>query len=267
MTTRGVLEWRSRQGAGLVNEDGDFLKVNVLNEFRLWVTRNDVSLTPSLLESGYWESWITVWVANYLSPGMTFVDIGANFGYYTMLANNIVGPTGRVVAYEANPAIAELLERTKSDNQALFEIRNVAAADKAGTLTLSYPGDYTGSASVVIDFEDHAWGEPHHIEVPAVTLDSENLGHVDLIKIDAESAEEIVWNGARSLLYRADPPTVMLEYSPTGHYSEAWKDEILGHGKWDAYTINTSGDLEEIDRAFVDGLTDWNMLVLRPCRP
>lgn len=268
MTSRGILEWQSSGSAGIETIEGNFLKVRVLNEFYLWVDSRDVSLTPCLVENGFWESWITTWLMNNLSAGDTFIDIGANVGYYSVLANRLVGREGRVVAYEPNPALVKLLERTKYDNNANFVIRPVACADKRGMLTLSYPGNYTGSASVVIDFEDHAWGEPHHIEVPTVMLDEEVM-HNDLypdpptiIKIDAESAEEVVWNGARKLLYGNNVPTVMLEFSPTGHYSDEWVGELFDN--WDVASINEQGEAEPVDRTFVDSLTDWNMLVLTP---
>jgi FkbM family methyltransferase len=265
---RVTLEWLATQNAGIETTDGELLKVRVLNDFYLWVDARDVSLTPCLVESGFWESWITVFVQDFLKPGDTFVDVGANVGYYSMLADRIVGKEGRVVAYEANPEIAKMLERTKYDNRANFVIRPVACADKTGYMTLSYPGNYTGSASVVIDFEDHAWGEPHHIEVPTVKLDDEILHNelypnpVDLLKIDAESAEEIVWNGARKLLYGNNVPTVLLEYSPTGHYSDEWKDELFDN--WDVFQINGEGAAEPVRRPYLDTLDDWSMLVLTP---
>jgi len=55
---------------------------------------------------GFWESWVTVAVARHLQAGMCCVDVGANYGYYTLLMASFVGPEGRIIACEPIPSLA-----------------------------------------------------------------------------------------------------------------------------------------------------------------
>lgn len=246
----------------VVDTTEDAFLLRCLDTYNVWALKSDVSVTPSLLHHGYWESWITSWFTNNIEEGDFVVDIGANCGYFTMLFETLVGNSGRVVAYEASKRYADLLQRTKDENGSLFVIENAAVADKPGDLTLIYPGEYTGSASVVYGF-DPKWGEEHYEKVEATTLDIDFAGMdtPDLIKIDAESAEEIIWNGAQELLNRHDAPVLVLEYSPTGTYSEEFPDVLCAYG--DVTGIGYDGNEHPIDANFLRGLTDWYMIVVR----
>lgn len=246
----------------VIKETEDAVLVQCLDSFPLWVAKEDVSLTPCLIGTGFWESWITSWFTKNISEGDFVVDIGANCGYFTMLFERLTGPTGQVVAYEASKRYADLLQKTKEENDAKFVIENLAVADEPGTLTLTYPGGYTGSASVVYGF-DPKWGEEHHETVKATTLDLEFEGmhSPDLIKVDAESAEEIIWNGAQSLLSRHNAPVMVLEYSPTGTYSKEFPERLFQYGE--VTGIGYDGQEHPIDVAFLNNLKDWYMIVVR----
>jgi FkbM family methyltransferase len=246
----------------VVEETDDAQLLACLDSYDIWAAKEDVSLTPNISQSGYWESWITSWFTHNIEEGDFVVDIGANCGYFTMLFERLTGPLGQVVAYEASKRYSDLLARTKEYNRATFVIENLAVADKPGTLTLTYPGKYTGSASVVYGF-DPKWGEEHHETVTATTLDIEFDGEHSptLIKIDAESAEEIIWNGAKELLARHDAPVVVMEYSPTGTYSEEFPERLFEYGN--VTGIGYDGKEHPIDVKFLRNLTDWYMIVIR----
>src|SRR5216684_7222763 len=77
-------------------------------------------------------------LAKYLRPGMVFYDVGANGGFFSLLGASLVGPRGRVVAFEPHPTTAEQLREQMRIN----EIDNVdvvvtAVSDKCGTAELS----------------------------------------------------------------------------------------------------------------------------------
>lgn len=246
----------------VLTETKDTYLLECLNSFKLWTLKNDVSLTPSLKTYGFWESWITSWFTHNVEEGDFVIDVGANCGYYTMLFEKLVGPSGLVVAYECNPEYVMLLEETKHTNNANYKVEPVALSNKAGTIDLIYPGDYTGSASIAHGF-DPKWGEPHSIKVETTTLDSE-LSEMDtpaLIKIDAESAEEMIWNGAQEVLHRHDAPVVALEYSPTGVYSKQFDEQLFDTGNMT--TIGFDGIEHPINVEFLKNLRDWSMIVWR----
>src|SRR5467141_3443412 len=75
----------------------------------LWVERDARILTPSLLEVGKWDKTISGLMENVLRPGMTFVDAGANIGWFSVLGSRLVGPTGRVFSVEPDPVNLSIL--------------------------------------------------------------------------------------------------------------------------------------------------------------
>ena len=73
---------------------------------------------------GVWEPTISQWFKGYVRPGDIVVDVGANIGWYTLLAAQRVGPEGQVVAIEASPTIAEHLRANLALNPSIAPARN-----------------------------------------------------------------------------------------------------------------------------------------------
>ncbi len=139
-----------------------------------------------------------------LRPGMTVVDVGANIGYYLLLAEQSVGVDGRVVCIE--PSIENLpeLRRTISDNGfANVVLHEVALGDHEGSVGL-----HTGINSGVADEAEAA---PY--SVPLRRLDQLVREPVHFLKIDVEGYEGQVLAGAEALL-AANQPTLFLELHP-----------------------------------------------------
>src|SRR4051794_33151645 len=76
----------------------------------LIVPSDDYSLMPTLVIQGALEPLLTNFFASHVRPGHTVVDVGANVGYFTVLAAKLVGTEGRVIAFEANPTMCRLLK-------------------------------------------------------------------------------------------------------------------------------------------------------------
>jgi hypothetical protein len=107
------------EGAGSLNErqsyfylGPDAAMTRLLDGHVLLVDPQDESVASHLIAHGYWESWISDVVRRIVGPGDRVLEIGANFGYYTVAMARRVGADGSVVAFEANPQIAALLRRT-----------------------------------------------------------------------------------------------------------------------------------------------------------
>ena len=150
---------------------------------------------------GVWEPDISYWIERRLRPGDTFIDVGANIGYYSLLASKAVGRTGRVVAIEASPMIYRSLIANVETNR-ILNVRavNVAASDVPGTARV-YPGpmDHTGM-TVTLD----ELGSETDIEVRAAPLSEiltrEESDTARLVKIDVEGAEWAVAQGMAPML-------------------------------------------------------------------
>lgn len=263
--SRSAIEGRGLRGRRVVSETDSTYTVRVLDMFDLVILKDDESLTPCLVREGYWEAWITSWVTRWLRPGQTFIDVGANCGYYTMLAEKLVGRHGHVVAYEPSPVYAELLRKTREINGADFSLRNVALSDSVGHVTLSVPGNLHGSATITHSFKDTQWGESAAYDVRTTTLDNELqrivFWNADVVKIDAEGAEELVWKGGQTLFNaEGSHSTIMLEWTP-GAYSSEFLEALYDWGY--VFSITFDGGEVPATREFIQSLTDWHMLVVR----
>lgn len=255
-----VLEYMSRANAGIVDTIDGYNLVTVLGSIPMFTMPGDESVSPHLEREGFWESWISTWLNNHINEATLFIDIGANTGYYSFFAASC---HAKVLAVEANPKYADLIRRSRTVNHLNFPIYNIALSDRSGSVTLSIPDHLHGSASIVLDFVGSQWGGTN-IEVQAMTLDSMLLvvGHQPntIIKIDAEGAEEKIWNGMCNTLVDRRP-TIMLEWTPKA-YSDKFYDNLVAYG--DIYFINHDGGETPVDREWIECQADWVMLAIHP---
>lgn len=191
----------------------------------IFLDTRDLSLTPHLVLTGVWEYPTTRVLRSKLRPGMSYVEIGTNVGYYAVLAASIVGPEGRVAGFEANPRMAQLASRSLHLNgyDRFANITPVAIADKPGRLTLHTHRDFFGSSTVVgelvnIPILEEAPAEGRGaLEVQAVTLDEALAGtdgRADFIKMDIEGAEPLAIRGMSRLLQSNRVLRMIIEFSP-----------------------------------------------------
>lgn len=134
-----------------------------------------------------------------LRPGHTVLDVGANVGYYTLLASVLVGDPGRVHAFEPEPRNAGFLRRHASLNRrGNVRVEQAAVSDREGTARFDF-----GSGSGTGHLADSG-----AIEVRTLSLDDYCAQHglaPHAIKIDVEGAEMSVLQGARETLVRHRP--------------------------------------------------------------
>lgn len=131
-------------------------------------------------------------ICSSLEQGDIFVDVGANIGYYTVLASKIVGSEGQVIAFEPMTETFRYLEI----NCKLNHLKNVTLISKAAwndecTMLLHFSGGNYGMASITKS-------EGDSISIKAVPLDTicEPYNHIKMLKIDAEGAEYQILRGA-----------------------------------------------------------------------
>ena len=159
-----------------------------------------------------WRNWAVALAL--CRPGHTVVEIGSNIGTETVGFADIVGPTGRVLAFEPFPSHLTALRRLiKLNPQHRIEVFPAAAGDRCATLKFVKPPARRSSG---IGHLLGAGETPQHtIEVDCVTLDSvaAKLGRTQVLYIDAEGAETSILRGGRQWI--ADTrPFIVLEASP-----------------------------------------------------
>jgi FkbM family methyltransferase len=186
-----------------------------LGRYKLLVDAADLAHGPHLALDGFWEWWTTACLVRQLRPGARVVDAGAGYGYFTLLAAELVGPQGRVVAIEPHPRSAALLRRNIALNGAADRVEVVQAAlagpDAPLTLPLLLPeGDPAGAHLRPEDLygPNGAAEAQLGIQVPVQTLDRFAPLRPDLVKLDLCGAEEAAWDGMQQLL--AECPAVRL---------------------------------------------------------
>jgi len=156
------------------------------------------------------ESDTMEFVRSYCKPGMVFVDIGAHFGIYSITAARRVAPSGKVVSFEPCWRTREILRRFIAANEvANVELREEAICHTSGTtnfFTSDIPGD---PANTLAPFEGH----PNQVTIRTLRLDDLELSRCDLLKIDAEGAENRIFQGATAFL-RKHRPEIFLSVHP-----------------------------------------------------
>jgi FkbM family methyltransferase len=200
-----------------------WLEANVKTQTRfgskVYVNAKDI-IGRYIYYFGLWEPNLTGWVSRRLAAGDGFIDIGANIGYYSLLASRRVGPSGRVVAIEPFPQFCGIIER----NLMLNDVHNVrvvpmAAWDQEETVTIfTKLRNPEGVTSVMPSWAKH-WRLEEYGEVPArplsKLLSSEEVMQARVIKVDVEGAEWRVLRGMETLLERGRRDLeVIVEVSP-----------------------------------------------------
>jgi FkbM family methyltransferase len=175
------------------------------------------SIAREVCFTGQYEPQETALLRHLLKEGMTFVDVGANWGYFTLFAARLIGPGGRGVALEPDPRLFRLLESNRARNHLSWvSAHQVAAADRPGRVRLAGFDERAGNWGLSRLAPPSAEGcfAVDAVEVDAF-LDSLGVGDVDLIKIDIEGAEDLALRGMSVGLSRARYKRLLLELHPT----------------------------------------------------
>ncbi|MFF5567831.1 FkbM family methyltransferase [Streptomyces sp. NPDC012623] len=166
---------------------------------------------------GVWEPHMTRWLQGRLRPGDTFVDIGANIGYYSVLAAGLVGAEGRVVAIEASPTFHQrVLQHAQLNGRPNIRAVNGAVSDSRRALTFVLASSANMGANSIVPYDGPAESsfEIEALPLPEVLL-AEEITSARVIKIDVEGAEGPVVRGMVPLFDKLRPDAeITVEVSP-----------------------------------------------------
>ena len=219
---RYALEDRCRALTNPVYLGDNAALCRVLGYYKMYLDTRDTGFASNLLLDGFWEMWVTIFLARQVQAGMTVMDIGANFGYYTLLFGSLIGPEGYIIAVEPNPEIVPKLRRTIQLNGLAGRTTLIAAAAGAADadeISLFVPNGEPKNGTITASQEGIAPGSGIFHKVPRVRLGGVAASRrIDLIKVDAEGAEQDIIAGMEEIL-RRDRPALLLEFNP-GRYRD-----------------------------------------------
>lgn len=229
----------------------------------------DIQLTPQLLDQQVWHPAMTRFYIDNIAPGMKYLDIGANIGYFTVLAASLVGHTGRVHAFEPEPSAFSLLQINCRLNLCSYwcELARVALADNEGTRMLHSFQHNFGSSSLsdlpqplLAEFMEQSTAQA----VQCTTLDGYYSGRdilFDIIKIDAEGAEPLIFSGADEFLSRCthDGTIFLVEFNPQaikglGHDGREFVSQLIHRGYF-VWQLSPNGTVSSV--AAPEALDRW----------
>ena len=214
---------------GIVRKTSRYMNSNLHPEFveidgnKIFLDEND----SLLLSSGVpHEKTIINLVKNEIKKGDVVIDIGAHIGYYTVLFAKLVGPEGKVFAFEASPTNFEILKKNVDVNGYKNVVcHNKAVSDKNGKLTLYMTGR-TSTENFLFkpeNFTDSSMIK-NAVEIESITLDdyfTDFKDKINFLKMDISGAEPRVIQGMKSLLDKNIDMKIQQEW---------WPNAIKTHG-------------------------------------
>lgn len=196
------------------------------------VAAADSIIARSLVEYGEWTHSEMRLLEQVISPGMTVLDIGANVGCHTLAFSKAVGAGGKVVAFEPQPFMFQLLAANVANNgMTNVLLLNAAIGNAQGWIdlpNLRYEEPQNYGAWKLDPFLAKGGETPKNIPIPVHRLDDLSVARAaDVIKIDVEGMESAVIEGARGLI-SARRPALFVENELPGAASQALLGLLIG---------------------------------------
>jgi FkbM family methyltransferase len=219
---------------------------------KMYLDLSDRVLSETLYVTGVWEKDVTAYLMKLIESGMVVVDIGANIGYYTLLAAEKVGGHGKVFAFEPEPSRYALLEK----NIRVNGLKNVIPVQKAVS-------NKTGAARLYLDPRhnpgDHrlfdSFDGRESVAVETTSLDDffkDKSQFIHVIKMDIQGAEMAALEGMADTIKRHHDLTLITEFWPDGMNAFGFSpteflSTLVGHG-FRLYILNDqTQSLQEIE--------------------
>jgi FkbM family methyltransferase len=200
------------------------------------------------------EYELTKFLIKNLKEKDIFYDVGAHYGFYTLLANEII-QEGEIHAFEPNPLIFNFLKNNVPKKKNIF--LNNCALSEANKEISFFQSKKTSGASTIIEsvsnYGLYQFADYTRIAVPAITLDDYvKSGHnpPTIMKIDVEGAESLVLKGAKNTLVQNNPILIVEIWGGKRYtlFSQKTINELLNLGYKKIFKINKEGSSEKIDK-------------------
>jgi FkbM family methyltransferase len=196
----------------------------------------------SIILNKGWETSATRRVMGSVEAGSVVVDVGANLGYYTLIASRSVGPGGLVLAFEPSPRkLQYLLKNVEANGRRNVVVFSEALSDSCRLARLSTPLEFNRGVGPLSDgaAQDHTLTATRRLDDIVYPLGLQ--GRVGFVKIDADGSELGVLRGMKSVLASNDRIKVLCglrpDWAPVPEILELmrgleFRGEVLDGGRW-----------------------------------
>lgn len=183
-----------------------------------FVNTSDHGITSWIIMGGTWENFVDDILSNIVRSGDRVLDAGANQGYYTIRLGTIVGPEGRVVAFEPNPELYELLEVNVDINayRSRCQLFRKALGEQSGTAQLTFGYNNMGAGTIAPQLAHGTQA----VDVEVVRGDDVLAPDTvfDVMKFDVEGFEPEAAAGLGGVIARSPHAAIVLEV-----FAPAWR--------------------------------------------
>lgn len=221
-----------------------------------------------LMYYGLYEENFVNFLRKTLREGDIVLDPGANLGFITAIAADLVGPSGKVFAFEPSVTCFEKLTRLNPAPPPQVELIHAAISDRSGSDTFyDTPRVVSRGYSALGSVSQPADGVPY--DIATWSLDDfaarRNIGHIRLIKLDVEGAELPALLGARSILARRQADYILVETTQNNAQRERNRQiaALLSPG-YAPFDIRQDGSLKPFD---LNGQATYRLDVLWQRKP
>ena len=186
----------------LLSREGE--RIADIGPFRMHVDLGEM-IESRIYYTGTWEPETVSTLQRLVKPGDTVIDVGAHVGFITLHLACLVGPAGRVHAFEASDWAHQRLQSNLLLNQFdQVSAYNLGVSDRTGSETLMLPRGYRA---------DRTTGTRRDVQIVSLDSSIDRFDSVTLLKTDTDGMEPKVLAGARKLIER-DSPKLLFEVAP-----------------------------------------------------
>jgi FkbM family methyltransferase len=191
---------------------------------KMYLDTRDASLTPHLMLDGEWEHTFTHVFLKHIKPGDVVLDIGANFGYFGIIAGSVAGPSGRLGFVDANKTFKPYIEKSLAVNglRKNSVVSVFGVSDKKGSMQFNILDSWASSSFMDPaaiskgDGIDYTVEESYKVDLD--TVDSfcakNKFTHANVIKLDVEGFEPQAIDGMKKIISGSKDLHLFIEFSP-----------------------------------------------------
>lgn len=214
-----------------------------IKRFKMYAMKSDTEVGRGIIQSLTYEPHITGILDKILNPGDVFLDLGANIGYFSLLAASIVQASGKVISFEPNIQNLQLLYASILENR----LENIivypfAASDGARIMKLTSFG-----SNGFLEAPQSSLANAQFLQSVIVDELLQNEESINVVKMDIEGYEPLALRGMDKIV-RKHSPIIITEFSPwhikrrTQIEPQAYLKQLTGYG-YDLHIIDSSGHL------------------------